>query len=59
METIEARINLLKEKYINLAMDNENPIVKDLVDGFKNFKYYGRSHNNLKKRTPLCGVKIN
>ncbi len=56
IETIELRMNLIKGEYINLAMDDQNLIVKDLVD---DFKYYDRSHNNLNRRIQLCGVNLN
>ena len=58
IEPLEDRMLKLKNNYVNVALKHKNPIVCDVVESYKEFNYYGRTSNNLKKTTPMCDVVI-
>ena len=58
IEPLEERMLKLKNNYVNTALKNKNPIVCEVVESYKKFKYYGRTIKNLKKTTPMCDVTI-
>jgi hypothetical protein len=58
IEPLEERMLKLKNNYVNNALKNKNPIVCEVVESYKKFKYYGRTIKNLKKITPMCDVTI-
>jgi hypothetical protein len=58
IEPLEERMLKLKNNYVNTALNNKNPIVCEVVESYKKFKYYGRTIKNLKKTTTMCDVTI-
>ena len=48
--SIDDRLIELKERYLNKALDYENPIIAELYEDFKNYSNGGI----LKIKTPLC-----
>ena len=58
IETIGERMNKLKNSFVNDALTSQNPLIEELVKDYKNFKCYGKNNFNLKKKTPMCSIKI-
>ena len=58
IESIDERMKYLKNNYIKTALANKNPLIMEIIDDYKKFKYHGRTNTNLKKMTPMCTVTL-